>query len=240
MKPNLGHRYKYQSRLSYDRMNGVYQDSDQVVDQLRRMMGVMQHHDAVTGTEKQHVSDDYRQRLANAMHGCQDLVSAVADSLLGQRKENGRSGGGNVGFTACGYLNVSVCLPLTRSTGLPDALVAIYNPLGWDDYKPWLRLPIHATKADADKLYDYTLTEYFSGETVPFQIVALPKDVQELPERRMLHNRGHSELVFKPTSGLTPAGFTLFTLKGVKSSGRRWVEVFKILNTLRFSKKFPS
>ena len=217
LKPNLGHRYKYQTpRLSYDRMNGVYLDSDKVLDQLRRMVGVMQHHDAVTGTEKQHVSDDYRQRLADAMHGCQQLVSAVANTLLNQRQHNGNAG---ISFAPCKYLNVSVCLPLTRSSGLPDALIAVFNPLGWDDYKPWLRLPIHATKEAADELYAYTLTEYFSGETLPFQIVSLPKIVRELPERRMLHNRGHSELVFKPYNGLTPAGFTLFSLKGEESNG---------------------
>lgn len=33
------------------------------VDVLRRAMGTMQHHDAVTGTEKQHVAEDYAQRM---------------------------------------------------------------------------------------------------------------------------------------------------------------------------------
>ena len=28
-------------------------------------MGIAQHHDAVSGTEKQHVADDYAQRLAH-------------------------------------------------------------------------------------------------------------------------------------------------------------------------------
>jgi len=33
------------------------------VDILRRAMATMQHHDAVTGTEKQHVAEDYAQRM---------------------------------------------------------------------------------------------------------------------------------------------------------------------------------
>ena len=38
---------------------------------LKRAMGVNQHHDAVTGTEKQHVAYDYAKRLAIAEHECQ-------------------------------------------------------------------------------------------------------------------------------------------------------------------------
>ncbi len=30
-------------------------------------MGVAQHHDAVSGTEKQHVADDYAQRLSDGI-----------------------------------------------------------------------------------------------------------------------------------------------------------------------------
>jgi hypothetical protein len=30
-------------------------------------MGVVQHHDAVSGTEKQHVADDYAQRLSDGI-----------------------------------------------------------------------------------------------------------------------------------------------------------------------------
>ncbi len=34
------------------------------IGRLARAMGVAQHHDAVTGTEKQHVADDYAMRLS--------------------------------------------------------------------------------------------------------------------------------------------------------------------------------
>ena len=40
-------------------------------DILRRAMGVAQHHDAVSGTSKQHVADDYAKRLAIGAAECQ-------------------------------------------------------------------------------------------------------------------------------------------------------------------------
>ena len=40
-------------------------------DTLRRAMGVAQHHDAVSGTSKQHVADDYAKRLAIGAAECQ-------------------------------------------------------------------------------------------------------------------------------------------------------------------------
>jgi len=40
-------------------------------DTLRRAVGVAQHHDAVSGTSKQHVADDYAKRLAIGATECQ-------------------------------------------------------------------------------------------------------------------------------------------------------------------------
>lgn len=42
---------------------------------LREAMGVLQHHDAVTGTEKQHVAEDYARLLSHASHFSKNLAS---------------------------------------------------------------------------------------------------------------------------------------------------------------------
>lgn len=42
-----------------------------------KAMAVAQHHDAVSGTEKQHVADDYAKRLANGWQHCQVCVQQV-------------------------------------------------------------------------------------------------------------------------------------------------------------------
>lgn len=225
MRPGLGSRYRYPTRNSYEFKDGIFQTPDQVVDQLRRAMGMMQHHDAVTGTEKQHVSDDYRQRLTDAMKGCNQLVGAVADTLL--EKSYSFQGGG---FSACENLNASVCPPLTLKSLHPDALIAVYNNLGWDDIQPWLRVPLYATKDQLDWLSSFTLTDYTTGETIPFQVVPVPPPILTLPEGRVLHHKGSSELVFKPNEGLKPAGFTLYALKGEASDGYGYVSRIRSSN----------
>ena len=39
-------------------------ESGPTTDSLADALAIVQHHDAVTGTEKQHVSDDYAKRLS--------------------------------------------------------------------------------------------------------------------------------------------------------------------------------
>lgn len=42
---------------------------------MREAMGVMQHHDAITGTEKQHVADDYARILTKGMNKCSNVIN---------------------------------------------------------------------------------------------------------------------------------------------------------------------
>lgn len=44
---------------------------------LREAMGVMQHHDAITGTEKEHVAHDYARILSNGISEC-EWITGVA------------------------------------------------------------------------------------------------------------------------------------------------------------------
>lgn len=44
---------------------------------LRETMGVMQHHDAITGTEKQHVANDYARLLSEAIEECEETSHVI-------------------------------------------------------------------------------------------------------------------------------------------------------------------
>lgn len=54
----------------------VAAEKDGDVSVMKRAMGIMQHHDAVSGTEKQHVADDYARLLDEGVVECQRVQSA--------------------------------------------------------------------------------------------------------------------------------------------------------------------
>ncbi|KAF1651190.1 Lysosomal alpha-mannosidase, partial [Eudyptes chrysocome] len=114
---------------------------------LREAVAVAQHHDAVTGTEKQHVADDYARQLAAGWESCQLLVANALASLSGS-KEN---------FIFCNGLNISVC-PLTEAAG--RFTVILYNPLGRRVSWP-IRLPVNGAS--------YAVTDP-QGQPVPSEV----------------------------------------------------------------------
>ena len=79
---------------------------DAVFD-LEKAVGVSQHHDAITGTEKQAVADDYHERLTSA----QSLIESATVSTAG--------------FQFCPLLNISDC-QITEDNDV--FTVHVYNP----------------------------------------------------------------------------------------------------------------
>merc|ERR1719431_256720 len=56
---------------------------DEELEIAKRSVAVNQHHDAVTGTAKQHVTDDYALRLHNGMTACRKVMSEGLQTDLG-------------------------------------------------------------------------------------------------------------------------------------------------------------
>lgn len=65
-------------------------------------MAVAQHHDAVSGTEKQHVANDYAKRLAHGWDHCQ--VGEVTDQQTAPLQHLD----GNQKLPRCASLNMAV------------------------------------------------------------------------------------------------------------------------------------
>lgn len=151
---------------------------------LREAMGVAQHHDAVSGTEKQHVADDYAKRLASgAAEANQVLVRVLSDWSKVE----------NLGF--CPLLNVSAC-PLTE---LRDSFTVLaYNPVA-HPVNTAIRVPL--AHAGPIVVHDSNLQEVASQlvEISPFTKLARGKD-----------GNASIEVVFK--AELPPMGYSSFSI----------------------------
>jgi lysosomal alpha-mannosidase len=72
---------------------------------LQNAMGVAQHHDAVSGTEKQHVADDYAKRLYIGGEECQVVMATYLSKLAT------KPGSSKMDLKFCESLNISMCTP---------------------------------------------------------------------------------------------------------------------------------
>ena len=118
------------------------------LDKLRHAMGVMQHHDAITGTERQHVAQDYDRLLSDALATAQWNTQAALQKFT--NLTNGE-------FASCLLQNISVC-EFTRM-GAKNIVVTLYNPLS-DTVLQYVRIPAknesHVVKDEFGKLLTET------------------------------------------------------------------------------------
>ena len=73
-------------------------------------MGILQHHDAVSGTETQHVTDDYALRLSQGI----DAASVVINNAYAQLLPKDNSSLLISPHWLCQLLNISECLPIEK------------------------------------------------------------------------------------------------------------------------------
>nr|XP_044995358.1 lysosomal alpha-mannosidase-like [Jaculus jaculus] len=118
---------------------------------LNEAMAVLQHHDAVSGTSRQHVANDYARQLSAGWGPCEVLVSNALARLSGSKLD----------FAFCRELNVSVCPPSRRPAPFQ---VVIYNPLG-RKVDQMVRLPVSKGTF---------LVKDPNGKTVPSDVLVLP------------------------------------------------------------------
>ena len=129
-------------------------------------MGLMQHHDAVTGTEKQIVAEDYALRLSLAVERCQqeNIETLVADSGLDHDQLD-------LSLTSCPRLNISEC----EVSELADQFViVIYNPVS-RTVNQYVRVPV------TDSAYDVFDSK---GDRIMSQMNQIPSHIKAIPGTR--------------------------------------------------------
>ncbi|XP_076174533.1 lysosomal alpha-mannosidase II isoform X1 [Ptiloglossa arizonensis] len=154
---------------------------DEELEYFREAMGVMQHHDAVTGTEKQLVADDYARILyENIQQGTKIISEAIRKwkarkyEVLEQPTQE---------MYSCMQLNISSC-PYTEDEHF---MLTIYNPLSFTINTP-MRVPVQEGK--------YTIVDLSDNSDIRSQLVPIPTSVTVIPGRE--RNTTH-ELVFLAT-----------------------------------------
>ncbi|XP_066387203.1 alpha-mannosidase-like isoform X3 [Miscanthus floridulus] len=121
---------------------------------LEDAMGIAQHHDAVSGTAKQHTTDDYSKRLAL---GASKVEKDVNTALTCLTSSNGTCVSSVVQFSQCPLLNISYCPSTEEAISATKRLVVVaYNPLGWER-SDFIRVPAYLG-ITTDKAPKYWLT----------------------------------------------------------------------------------
>ncbi|KAB7498676.1 hypothetical protein Anas_06478, partial [Armadillidium nasatum] len=142
--------------------------ADESIKTLAEALGVLQHHDAVAGTSKQHVADDYYLMLTKGVDNARGLLSKGFSYFTGNDE--------STEFTYCPLLNISSCSYLEGKTSF---VVNVYNSIG----RPksfYVRVPVEESTT-------YTVQDQ-QGNYLDSQVVPLPDQIVNLPGRTSTAN----------------------------------------------------
>ncbi|XP_048762590.2 lysosomal alpha-mannosidase-like isoform X2 [Ostrea edulis] len=154
---------------------------------FKEALGVVQHHDGISGTEKQHVADDYAQRLAVGAEKCQQVASAAFEKLLPKGSEKAPK------QVYCTLTNISYC---NFTEHQKQFMMTVYNPLG-HTVTDFVRIPV--------------LAEWYrvvdpKGLNVTAQMVPISDETKKIPERN--GSIAMNELVFMVE--VPPLGYSTY------------------------------
>ncbi|KAF4523776.1 hypothetical protein B566_EDAN009008 [Ephemera danica] len=176
-------------------LHGHAETSWNDLSSLREMMGVMQHHDAITGTEKQHVANNYALKLDWAFQDAQTTVEHVLNTMMAKS-----SNSPVLTMQRCQLLNISQCATTETSDNF---VVTAYNPLSHVTSQ-YVRLPVQAAT--------YRVLDP-QGVIMVSQLVPIPNPVIAIPGRV---SSATQELVFQ-TVDLPPLGFKSYYVEKLSS-----------------------
>ncbi|XP_078167734.1 putative alpha-mannosidase At5g13980 [Carex rostrata] len=187
-------------------------------DSLGDALALTQHHDAVTGTEKQHVANDYAKRLAigysEAERFVRESLSHLSETAFGSELSNT-----STKFEQCLLINVTYCpaseLDLLRGKTL---VVLVYNSLGWNR-EDVIRIPV------ANEL---VLVRNHEGTEIESQLIPISNASLHLRKTYVKAYTGNSpstEPKFWLTFSVTvpPLGFNTYYISPTMEKGSKTI-----------------
>lgn len=202
---------------------------------LREQMGVMQHHDAVTGTEKQHVANDYIRHVFIALKACNYNAKLILNELAKPSDEQQQQ----TTSSSSSQTNMKEAFKLVPGTPHEDEemtvdkltnfnfefaschllnvsrclisetndkfMVTIYNPLAHSTFQP-VRFPVpHA---------NYQVRDY-RKVPVQIQIVPITERAKNIPSGGDQKGSGQFEIVFLAQE-VPPLGYKSYFVEATK------------------------
>ncbi|KAL1569764.1 alpha-mannosidase [Salvia divinorum] len=185
-------------------------------DSLGDALGIAQHHDAVTGTAKQHTTNDYAKRLAIGSSEAEVVVDSALSCLI-DSKSNGNCTASTLKFNQCQLLNISYCPSTEDDVPNGKSLVIVaYNSLGWGR-TDIIRIPVNDNNL---------VVKDSSGNVVKPQYIEMDNVTDELRKFYLKAYLGISDtsaakywLVF-PAS-VPPLGWNTYFISRGTQKGRR-------------------
>lgn len=190
--------FKYLDRMA----NNWYQAGKQLVAMaghganqlalLRRALAIGQHHDAITGTAKQHVNNDYTRMMAMGLDEVEKAAAKAVAGLAGSTPQQ---------LIFCRGLNISQCDELDPLISSDGVYVVAYNPSS-QTVRSYVRVPVALEDAKEFVVVDR------DGANVVFDVIAISAGVLKLAERK---SKATHEVVFPVEIG--PLSFATVQIK---------------------------
>jgi alpha-mannosidase len=113
---------------------------DSWTDSLEGTIGIATHHDGMSGTERQSVTNDYSLRMSESAHEVEVGVQKSLQRILRTSTELFQCNCNGLGAANC--LNVSMC---ARTAAADELSVIVWNPIASDVPSQLIRIPVNGT-----------------------------------------------------------------------------------------------
>ncbi|XP_033167145.1 lysosomal alpha-mannosidase isoform X2 [Drosophila mauritiana] len=170
---------------------------------MRETLGIMQHHDAITGTEKEKVALDYAKRMSVAFRACGATTRNALNQLAVQSKDNikDKSAKYVFEFKTCALLNITSC-PVSEVND--RFALTLYNPLA-HTVNEYVRIPVPYS--------NYRIIDN-KGVTLESQAVPIPQVLIDIKHR---NSTAKYEIVFLATN-IPPLGYRTYYVEKLDST----------------------